>query len=76
MFCHNCGTQLREDAKFCHVCGAEQILEEYSNAAVSQPLPQEGIPAAQPLTGTFSWDNVKISGEFKNGTGSITITFN
>ena len=105
MFCQNCGTQLREDARFCHVCGAEQTLEAYHDTAVSPSPLQENIPAqtgsegyifvepepavqeaepaaqqespvAQSLTGTFTWENVKISGEFNNGKGSITITFN
>lgn len=101
MFCQNCGAQLRVDARFCHVCGAEQLPEEYSDTSVSSSPVQETAPVAvgaenpapiepkpaiqedsgrkvpvpQPLTGTFTWENVKISGEFQNGVGSITITF-
>lgn len=112
-FCHNCGTQLREDARFCHNCGAEQIVEQapkppvlewskahpeeqaarqaapHAPASVSPPAPAPTpVPAPEPKepeapqvqiplpTGSYTWKNVKISGEFKNGTGSITITFN
>lgn len=94
MFCDHCGTQLRSDAKFCHVCGAVRPPEtaytllpepavqmpaaagtgEEENAAAKQESPSENS-SAQPLSGTFSWENVKISGEFKDGVGTLTITF-
>jgi len=48
--------------------------EEPKNPAVQQK-PPAGDSSVQPLNGTFSWDNVKISGEFKDGTGTLTITF-
>ena len=136
-YCHNCGTPVPENARFCHVCGAEQFLEEAAEAPplewskahpeeaarFSQPAPRESqrsswearrpepvtppepvreeppvqpapapaAPAAPPPvpprpeapqvqipfpSGSYTWENVKISGEFKNGVGSITITFN
>lgn len=94
MFCDYCGTQLRNDAKFCHVCGAKLYPEticslapapavqmpaamgtgEKEDTAAKQESPTEGS-SAQPLSGTFSWENVKISGEFKDGVGTLTITF-
>ena len=37
MFCHNCGTQLPDDARFCSNCGAEQLMEEPDEPA---PIPE------------------------------------
>ncbi len=79
-FCHNCGTQLRDEALFCHVCGAKQITEE-ANAAPAAPAAPKAPEAPQdaqvqiPIPSSYTWKNVEIHGEFKNGVGSITITF-
>lgn len=52
----------------------EQQAAEPEKAAPEQQGPFEGSPV-RPLSGTFSWENVKISGEFKDGAGTLTITF-
>ncbi|MCL2405812.1 MAG: zinc-ribbon domain-containing protein [Defluviitaleaceae bacterium] len=46
MFCIQCGQQLSEDTKFCHVCGAEIVAEE-SPQAEPQNI-TEVAPAAIP----------------------------
>ena len=42
MFCKNCGSKIRDDAKFCPSCGAQ-----VSSAGTPRPQPQEE-PAGQP----------------------------
>lgn len=47
MFCHKCGAQLADDARFCGVCGAQMNAPE--PAAAWQPLPlYEEQPAYTP----------------------------
>lgn len=89
MFCHNCGIQLTDDSRFCHNCGAEQLFEEpvapapaaapvinVQEAPPVQAQPENGAETPQPSsTGTYTWNNVKISGEIKDGVGTLTITF-
>ena len=105
-YCLNCGSPLRGDARFCHVCGAEQIMDEHPAPEPRRPVPPAPAPEPErpvppapapepekpeapapakapepaqvqiPLPmGSYTWENVKINGEFKNGVGTITITF-
>lgn len=50
MFCHNCGRQLPEDARFCSYCGTDlgELTEFRAKAAESVPRRQEQ-PAGVPL---------------------------
>lgn len=51
MFCHNCGSQLPEDARFCFNCGAVQLPEEpaVEMPAAAEPEPVElNIPDYEP----------------------------
>ncbi len=76
MFCQNCGAPLRENARFCHVCGEEQLSKELDGTPTAgQAIQGADTSEIQPLLGAYTWENVKINGEFKNGVGTITITF-
>ncbi len=54
-FCTNCGTQLDDDAKFCHSCGtataptaAQPAVEPAAEQAATQPVPEQAAAPAQP----------------------------
>lgn len=45
MYCHNCGKQIPDGAKFCTGCGAAQLIEDPAGAAAPQPAPARPAPA-------------------------------
>ena len=48
-YCSNCGTQLNDDARFCHACGQPQAVDPNPQAQ-PQPQPQpEFTPQPQPV---------------------------
>lgn len=49
MFCHICGTQISEGARFCHNCGTKAVYGD--DAAAPQDMPAFGDePAAEEKT--------------------------
>ena len=48
MFCHECGTQCKDDALFCTNCGTKLILDFAETAPQPAPEPE---PVVQPATG-------------------------
>lgn len=45
MYCYKCKNQIRDDARFCNFCGADQ-----SAASAEQPVMQNSEPVAAPVT--------------------------
>lgn len=43
MYCFNCGTQLPDDACFCHNCGASQPAEGAEQVPVTGPASDEAL---------------------------------
>ncbi len=49
MFCDNCGTELKDSAKFCHKCGKKVFVPGATTPAVNEPaevVPEPAVPAA------------------------------
>lgn len=66
-YCCECGNQLRENAKFCNVCGASQMQTPAANmTSQTESAPQQvsaiqtdnvsaGVPASQPAVPVRKW---------------------
>ncbi len=48
MFCHQCGKQIKDEAKFCPYCGAQQKAAEPAGTAQQQPAAQQPVTQQQP----------------------------
>lgn len=48
MYCHECGTKLPEEAKFCFKCGAKQVWHEQDGAPAQAAAPPQRAPAPPP----------------------------
>lgn len=68
MFCHNCGTQLPDDARFCSNCGAEQLMEEPYQTLAS--IGYQAANSAEELAEGLSDPTVEFFVR-DNGDGSI-----
>ena len=54
-YCHNCGQQLPDEAKFCSKCGAKQYgfdVEQPKQEPVPQPVEQPKVEEAKPVEPT------------------------
>ena len=43
-YCRRCGTQLEENARFCHKCGTEVVI--FSPAPLAKSAPKSPVPTA------------------------------
>ncbi len=50
MFCHNCGKELPEGARFCVHCGTSVMAAPVPEAAPVKALAPEAVPAAAPIS--------------------------
>ena len=44
MFCYKCGTELDDNAKFCHKCGASQVLDD--EPVIIDPDKENDVPSS------------------------------
>ena len=61
MYCQECGTEIRVNAKFCNSCGT-QVRQRFGNAVVppppQPPPPPPELPVNQPLS-VHAWPNAE-----------------